>query len=51
YALRVTLKDGTGELQSVTAFDETAENIMGVKAEDLQFLSIDDGATTEIADQ
>ncbi|KAH9320580.1 hypothetical protein KI387_015219, partial [Taxus chinensis] len=51
YALRVTLQDSTGELQSVTAFDETAENIMGVKAEDLQFLSIDDGATTEIADQ
>ncbi|KAH9288236.1 hypothetical protein KI387_032353 [Taxus chinensis] len=50
YALCVTLKDGTGELQFVTAFDETAENIMGIKAEDLQFLSIDDGATTEITD-
>ncbi|KAH9308197.1 hypothetical protein KI387_036108, partial [Taxus chinensis] len=45
YALRIDLKDPTGELQSVTAFDETAESIMGVEASDLHLLSIDEDVT------
>ncbi|KAH9294316.1 hypothetical protein KI387_040480, partial [Taxus chinensis] len=48
YALRIDLKDPTGELQSVTAFDEIAELIMGVAASDLHILTIDEDATSEI---
>ncbi|KAH9314904.1 hypothetical protein KI387_023531, partial [Taxus chinensis] len=45
YVLEIDLKDATGELQSVTTFDEAIESIMGITAKDLKLLSIDDGAT------